>query len=86
MKVVHRMNLSSMKSVDIRTVDKSTLTDLRDIRIAKDDQNRLDIEDLYKQTPNFYCYRVGDIVVGFDYTDNGRSVNDLFSMMVQSSM
>ena len=80
------MNLSSMKSVDIRTVDKSTLTDLRDIRIAKDDQNRLDIEDLYKQTSNFYCYRVGDIVVGFDYTDNGRSVNDLFSMMVQSSM
>lgn len=80
------MNLSNMKSVDIRTVDKSTLTDLRDIKLAKKQDNIVDIEDLYRQTSNFYCYRVGDIVVGFDYSNNGRSINDLFSMMVQYSM
>lgn len=80
------MNLKNMKDVDIRTVDKSSLSELRDIKIKKTAANQLDVEDLHSQTPNFYCYRVGDIVVGFDYTNNGRSVNDLFSLMVQASL
>ena len=80
------MNLKNMKDVDIRTVDKSSLSELRDIKIKKTEANQLDVEDLHSQTPIFYCYRVGDIVVGFDYMNNGRSVNDLFSLMVQASL
>lgn len=80
------MNLKNMKDVDIRTVDKSSLSELRDIKIKKTAANQLDVEDLHSQTPNFYCYRVGDIVVSFDYMNNGRSVNDLFSLMVQASL
>lgn len=80
------MNLKNMKDVDIRTVDKSSLSELRDIKIKKTAANQLDVEDLHSQTPNFYFYRVGDIVVGFDYMNNGRSVNDLFSLMVQASL
>lgn len=86
MRVVYNVNLKSMKDVDIRTVDKSSLSDLRDIKIRKTAENRLDVEDLRKQTPNFYCYRVGDIVVEFDYMRNGKSVNDLFSLMIQASL
>jgi hypothetical protein len=86
MKVVHNVNLKNMKDVDIRTVDKSSLSELRDIKIKKTAANQLDVEDLHSQTPNFYCYRVGEIVVGFDYMNNGRSVNDLFSLMVQASL
>lgn len=80
------MNLKDMKDVDIRTVDKSSLSELRDIKIKKTAANQLDVEDLHSQTPNFYLYRVGEVVVGFDYTNNGRSVNDLFSLMVQASL
>lgn len=80
------MNLKKMRDVDIRTVDKSSLSELRDIKIKKNAENQLDVEDLYSQTNNFYCYRVGEIVVAFDYMNNGRSVNDLFSMMVQESL
>ena len=49
-------------------------------------ENLLDVEDLQRQTPNFYCFRVGEIAVEFDYARNGRSVNDLFSLMVQASL
>lgn len=80
------MNLKSMKDVDIRTVDKSSLSELRDIKITKTSENQLDIENLQSQTSNFYCYRVGNIAVEFDYMKNGRSVNDLFSLMVQASL
>ena len=86
MKVVLNMNLKNMKDVDIRTVDKSSLSELRDIKIKRTSANQLDVEDLHSQTPNFYCYRVGEIAVAFDYMNNGRSVNDLFSLMVQASL
>lgn len=86
MKVVHNVNLKKMKDVDIRTVDKSSLSELRDIKIKKTAENQLDVDDLQNQTSNFYCYRVGEIVVGFDYMNSGRSVNDLFSLMVQASL
>lgn len=80
------MNLKNMKDVDIRTVDKSSLSELRDIKIKRTAENQVDIGDLQKQTSNLYCYRVGEIVVEFDYANNGRSVNDLFSLMVQASL
>ena len=69
------MNLKSMKDVDIRTVDKSSLSELCDIKIKKTAENQLDVEDLQRQ-----------IAVEFDYARNGRSVNDLFSLMVQASL
>ena len=80
------MNLKNMKDVDIRTVDKSSLSELRDIKIKRTAENKVDIGDLQKQTSNLYCYRVGEIGVGFDYANNGWSVNDLFSLMVQASL
>ena len=45
-----------------------------------------DLEDLRRQTKNLYCYRVGNVVVEFDYLHNGRTVNDLFALMVQAGM
>ncbi|MGN0298067.1 MAG: DUF6870 family protein [Lachnospiraceae bacterium] len=80
------MNLKSMKDVDIRTIDKSSLSELRNIQIKKTAENQLDFNDLQRQTQNFYCYRIGDIVVSFEYQNNGKSINDLFSLMLQTSL
>ena len=78
------MNLEEMRDVDIRQVDRSSLTDLRDIHVKKDSHNQPDIQDLLKQTANLY--RVGEIVVAFEYSNNGKTVNDTFALMVQSGM
>ena len=80
------MSLEEMRNVDIRQVDRSSLADLRDIRVKKDSHNQPDIQDLLKQTANLYMYRVGEIVVAFDYSNNGKTVNDTFALMVQSGM
>ena len=65
------MSLEEMRDVDIRQVDRSSLADLQDIRVKKDGYNQPDIQDLLKQTANLYMYRVGEIVVAFDYSNNG---------------
>ncbi|MCF2570248.1 hypothetical protein I6E09_13870 [Mediterraneibacter glycyrrhizinilyticus] len=80
------MSLEEMRDVDIRQVDRSSLADLRDIRVKKDSHNQPDIQDLLKQTANLYMYRVGEIVVAFDYSNNGKTVDDTFALMVQSGM
>ena len=80
------MSLEEMRNVDIRQVDRSSLADLRDIHVRKDSHDQPDIQDLLKQTANLYMYRVGEIVVAFDYSNNGKTVNDTFALMVQSGM
>lgn len=80
------MDLQALRQTDVRQVDKSSLTQLEDIQIRKGTDNLLDVEDLLRQVANPYIYRVGDMVVAFDYLDNGRTVNDAFALMVQASM
>ncbi len=67
-------------------VDKSSLTELSSIRIVRDAQNHVNLAELAKQTSNLYLYKVGNVVVQFDYLHNGQTVNDMFALMVQASM
>ena len=70
----------------VQALDKSELTELSSVRVRKDGQKQPDLEALRRQTKNPYCYRVGNVVVEFDYLHNGRTVNDLFALMVQAGM
>ncbi|MCD7749700.1 MAG: hypothetical protein LUH42_06590 [Oscillospiraceae bacterium] len=67
-------------------VDKSSLTELSSVRVARDAQNHVKLAELANQTSNLYLYKVGNVVVQFDYLHNGRTVNDMFALMVQASM
>ena len=67
-------------------MDKAELTELSSVRVREDSQKQPDLEALKKQTKNLYRYRVGNVVVEFDYLHNGRTVNDLFALMVQAGM
>ncbi len=67
-------------------VDKSSLTELSSVKVARDTQNHVKLAELAKQTSNLYLYKVGNVVVQFDYLHNGRTVNDMFALMVQASM
>lgn len=74
------------KSVSVQTLDKSELTELSSVRVRENDRRQPDLEDLKRQTKNLYQYRVGNVVVEFDYLHNGRTINDLFALMVQAGM
>ena len=66
-----REELDAMASVDIRTVDIDTLTDLRDIEI---DTRKL--ASFAKQTKNLYVHRIGDYVVKVKFQKEGATIDD----------
>ena len=59
--------ITSMKNVDIRNVDKDALVDLRSVQIdaSKPVQERL--QSFLQQIQNPYCFRIGDIAVKVNY-------------------
>lgn len=80
------MIMEERKTVAVQTVDKAELTELSSVRVREDSQKQPDLEALKRQTKNLYRYRVGNVVVEFDYLHNGKTVNDLFALMVQAGM
>lgn len=80
------MVMEERKITAVQALDKSELAELSTVRVREDSQKQPDLEDLKRQTKNLYRYRVGNVVVEFDYLHNGRTVNDLFALMVQAGM
>lgn len=68
--------LEKMSETDIRTVDISTLTDLRDIVIDTKESVRNKMESFAEQTNNLYINRVGDYAVKVSYQESGASIDD----------
>ena len=67
--------LEEMAAVDIRTVDISTLTDLRDIEI----DTSLPVE----KKNNVYVNRIGDYVVKVRFQKDGASIDDKMAEYLQ---
>ena len=80
------LRMEERKTSAVQAVDKAELTELSSVRVREDSQKQPDLEALKRQTKNLYRYRVGNVVVEFDYLHNGRTVNDLFALMVQAGM
>lgn len=68
--------LDAMEAVDVRTVDISTLTDIRDIRI----DTKLPVEKKLAlfagQTDNLFIHRIGDYVVKVRFQKEGPTIDD----------
>lgn len=68
--------LDAMEAVDVRTVDISTLTDIRDIRI----DTKLPVEKklalFAEQTDNLFIHRIGDYVVKVRFQKEGPTIDD----------
>lgn len=68
--------LDAMEAVDVRTVDISTLTDIRDIQI----DTKLPVEEklalFAKQTNNIFVHRLGDYVVKVRFQKDGPDIDD----------
>lgn len=68
--------LDAMESVDVRTVDINTLTDIREIQI----DTRLPVEKklalFAEQTNNLFLHRIGDYIVKVRFQKEGPDIND----------
>lgn len=75
--------LNAMASADIRTVDKDTLTDLRDIVIDTKLPVEQKLASFAKQTNNLYVHRIGDYVVKVRFQETGPSMDEKMEEYLQ---
>ena len=68
--------LAEMAAVDIRTVDISELTDLREIKIDTSQPVEKKLEAFARQTKNVYVNRMGDYVIKVKFQENGATIDD----------
>lgn len=71
-----REQLAEMAAVDIRTVDISELTDLRDIQIDISLPVAQKLSSFASQTPNVYVNRIGEYAVKVKYQESGADIDD----------
>ena len=69
-------DFEAMKSVDIFTVDRESLADIRDVSIDPD----LPLEEkaalFLNQIKNPYCFRCGDVIVKVNYAKTEKAIDD----------
>jgi hypothetical protein len=73
-----------MRDVDISTVDKSTLRDLKKVRVKKELPVPERVADFIEQIGNPYCFMVGSTVVKLRFKNDGTSCKEAFYGMTNA--
>lgn len=77
-------SLERMKDVDITKVDRSSLCDLRKVRVKRELPVPERVADFIAQIGNPYCFMVGDTVVKLRFKNDGTSCQDAFYGMANA--
>ncbi len=73
-----------MKNVDPHTEDMDSLVDINDVHIDESLPKEERMKEFIKQIKNPYCYRIGDMVVKNDYSNDGVSLREDFEQYIQT--
>ncbi len=76
MEAASMTDLQQMKQVDIRTVDRESLVDIRDVEIDQELPREERFADFLRQIGNPYCYRCGKAVVKVSFADTDATLED----------
>ncbi|MCL2578258.1 MAG: hypothetical protein FWE27_09490 [Defluviitaleaceae bacterium] len=69
-------NFEAMRSVDIRTVDPSTLVDIRDVNVNPNLPFTEKVLDYLNQIKNAYCFRFDNVIVKISHTQTETTLED----------
>ena len=84
MKQLYSNDITSMKNVDIRSVDKDTLVDLRSVQIDASRPVQERLQSFLQPIRNPYCFRIGDIAVKVNYKSDGPSFQQNFEDILRT--
>lgn len=70
------MTATEMKAVDIRTVNRDDLVDIRDVEIDRSLPKEERIRSFINQIKNPYCFKCGDIVVKTSFIDTDVTLEE----------
>jgi len=69
-------DLDAMQSVDIRTVDPSTLEDIRDVTIEPSLPFAEKAITYLNQIKNAYCFKCGDVIIKVIHAETTTTIDD----------
>lgn len=78
-----QINLSELASVDIQKVSKEDLVDVSSLHFDSAIPPHLRAAYILKATGNPYCFRVGELGVKLEFTDDAPPLQDAFSDLLQ---
>lgn len=84
MKTVEKADLEQMKLVDIRTVDRESLADIKNIGIDGKMPREQRFADFMGQIKNPYCFRCGKVVVKVSFLDTKTTLEDCLEHYLKS--
>lgn len=70
------MTADEMKAIDIRTVNRADLVDIRDVEIDRSLPKEDRIRSFINQIKNPYCFKCGDIVVKTSFIDTDVTLEE----------
>lgn len=76
--------LKAMQEVDVRTVNRESLRDIREVEINASLPKGERILDFIRQIGNPYCYRHGDYVVKISFTDTDVTLEERMLSYIRS--
>lgn len=79
-----REEIQSMQNVDIKTVDRESLRDIRDVKVNTELPKQERILDFIRQIGNPYCYRHGKYVVKVRFADTDITLEDRMLSYIRS--
>ena len=70
------MTVDEMKNVDIRTVDREEVVDIRDVSIDRTLPKEERVRSFIQQIKNPYCFRCGDVIVKTSFANTETTLED----------
>ncbi len=84
MNIPTKADMEAMSSIDITTIDPSTLVDIRDTVIDKNLPKEERLLDFIRQIKNPYCFKHGKVVVKIGFSDTDSTFEDKFESFLRS--
>ncbi len=70
------MTVEEMKNVDVRTVDRNALADIRDVKIDRSLPKEERIRNFVQQIRNPYVFKCGEVVVRTVFANTEATLED----------
>lgn len=76
--------LEDMRNIDVRTVDKSELVNIDNVKININDKPEKKMRDYITQIKNPYCFLCNGYAVKLAFADNNRTIEDCFTEAIET--
>jgi len=76
------LSIEEMRNMDVRTVKREELADIREVEVNKRKSREGQIKDYLEQIKNPYCYRYGEYVVKIGFEDTTVTLTDRLQELI----